>query len=277
MEDPASQAELIETRLRVGSWNLWWRFGNWEERLPVAVEVLRAAELDVVGLQEVWVDEATGASSASVIAEALGWHHVAAAHLVLDGIGMGNAVVSRWPISSHEVRALPPGSQPSEERLVLRADVDGPRGPLQVFCTHLNWRMDHSAVRQEQVRFIAEWVASSRPRTYPPIVVGDFNAEPQSAEIQMLTGHREVAVDGVVLMDTWQAAHPTEPGFTWTNRNPYAASQLEWDRRIDYVFVGWPKAGGAGNPVAARLLGHEPHAAGIWGSDHLGIAADLRY
>lgn len=275
-DDPAMPAgELISTRLRVASWNLWWRFGNWEERLPIVIERLRAADPDVIALQEVWHDRTT--SSAHRIADALGHHTTFAGTIELDdGVRFGNAVVSRWPITSEEVVALPDGGQPNEERIVVRADIDGPRGPIQVYCTHLNWRLDHSAVRQAQVRALAELIDRSKPRTYPPIVCGDFNAEPHSAEIEMLTGLREVAVDGLVLLDAWRAAHPTEPGFTWDNANPYAAAQLEWNRRIDYVLVGWPKAGGAGNPVACELLGERP-TGDVWPSDHFGVLAELRY
>jgi endonuclease/exonuclease/phosphatase family metal-dependent hydrolase len=276
MDDPASVSSLIGSRLRVATWNLWWRFGDdWEARLPVAVETLRAADPDVIALQEVWHDGET--SSAHHIADALGHEVTFAGTLEMaDGLRFGNAIVSRWPITSEEVRPLPAVDKPDEARIVLRADIAGPRGPLQVYSTHLSWRMDHSHVRQAQIRAIGELIADSRPRSSPPIVCGDFNAEPQSAEVQMLTGQRELATDGVVLMDVWQAIHPTEPGFTWDNANPYAASQLEWNRRIDYVFVGWPKAGGAGNPLAAQLLGDQP-VDGVWGSDHLGVVADLRY
>lgn len=276
MDDPATATDLIDTRLRVATWNLWWRFANWEERLPLVIEALRAADPDVIALQEVWHDGTT--SSAEVIAEALGYEARFAALVEYEpGLEFGNAVLSRWPIAGHEVRPLPAEEKGDERRLVLRADVDGPRGPLQVFSTHLNWRMDHSLVRQAQVRTVAQMVADSRPRTYPPIVCGDLNAEPHSTEVQMLTGHREPAADGVVLMDVWQATHPTEPGFTWDDRNPYAASQLEWSRRIDYVMVGWPKARGAGHPVACELLGATPDAEGVWPSDHFGLVADLRY
>jgi endonuclease/exonuclease/phosphatase family metal-dependent hydrolase len=268
-------AALIETRLRVATWNLWWRFGNWEERLPLVVDALLAADPDVIALQEVWHDGVT--SSADVIAEALGHEATFAGTIELeDGVRFGNAVVSRWPITAEEVVRLPAASKPDEHRLVLRADIDGPRGPFQVYCTHLNWRMDHSAVRQEQVRAVAELVARSRPRTYPPVLCGDFNAEPTSAEVQMLTGLREVPVDDVVFTDVWNSVHPGETGFTWDHVNPYAASQLEWNRRIDYVFAGWPKAGGAGHPVACELLGTEP-VGGVWPSDHFGLVADLRY
>lgn len=267
--------ELIETRLRVATWNLWWRFGPWEERLPLIVEELARIDADVICLQEVWSTD--GTSSARHVADALGHHAVEASRLELEpGVGFGNAVVSRWPITGSEWRPLSAGSGPDEHRLVLRADVDGPRGALQVFSTHLNWRMDHSAIRQVQVRELAQLVADSRPREYPPIVCGDFNAEPHSAEMGQLTGLQALAVDDVLLIDGWRVAHSTDPGFSWDGRNPFVAAQLEWDRRIDYVLVGWPKAGGAGNVVHAELFGTEP-TGGIWPSDHFGVLAELRY
>jgi endonuclease/exonuclease/phosphatase family metal-dependent hydrolase len=46
--------------------------------------------------------------------------------------------------------------------------------------------------------------------------------------------------------------------------------------RIDYLLVGQPKLGGVGHARAARVIGDEP-VNGIFGSDHFGVAADLRY
>ena len=40
--------------MRVMTWNLWWRFGPWVERLPAIVAVVREQQPDVVLLQEVW-------------------------------------------------------------------------------------------------------------------------------------------------------------------------------------------------------------------------------
>ena len=36
--------ELIETTVRVASWNLWWRFGPWESRAPAILETLRLSK-----------------------------------------------------------------------------------------------------------------------------------------------------------------------------------------------------------------------------------------
>ena len=274
MSDEGPYGALVETRLRVLTWNLWWRFGPWERRRPAIAATIAALDPDVVALQEVW-GEPGGTSFAAELAEGLGHHHAFAARLELDGVAFGNAVLSRWPITSSTPTPLPAPADADEQRLVLRADIEGPRGPLQVFSTHLNWRFDHSAVRQQQVRATAEVVAAARPRTYPPILCGDFNAVPDSDEVRMLTGRAAVPVEGLVFHDAWEAAGQG-PGWTWSNTNPYAALDLEPDRRIDYVFVGWPKAGGAGHVTSCEVVGTEP-VDGVVPSDHYAVLAELRY
>ena len=273
MEGP--YGSLIETRLRVMTWNVWWRFGPWEDRAPAIEATVRSVDPDVLCLQEVWgLDD--GTSFASALASSLGYEHVYAQRADWDGVSFGNAVLSRWPIARSEWRPLPAPDDQEEHRTVVLAEVDGPRGPVQVFSTHLNWRFDHSAARQEQVRAICAFVDESRPRSYPPILCGDMNADPQSDEIRMLTGRTAVPVEKLVFHDAWEAAGDGGPGFTWSNDNPYAVLDLEPPRRIDYVFTGWPKAGGAGHVVSCRVVGAEP-VDGVVGSDHLGVMADLRY
>lgn len=267
---------LIETRVRVLTWNLWWRFGPWEQRAPAIAAELERLDPDIACLQEVWAEGAT--TLAAELADRLGFHHVFDARLDVDGVRFGNAVLSRWPITTAGTLPLPAPQDKEELRLCLRADVDGPRGPIQVFCTHLNWRLDQSAIRQAQVRAICELIAGSRPeggRTFPPVLCGDFNADPDSDEMRLLTGRSDPPVPGLVFHDAWAVAG-AGPGMTWDNRNPYAALELEPDRRIDYVLVGWPKAGGAGHVVSARLAGLDP-VDGVVPSDHLAVVAELRY
>jgi endonuclease/exonuclease/phosphatase family metal-dependent hydrolase len=272
---------LIDTRLRVLSWNLWWRFGPWEERRPAIAATLARLDADVVCLQEVWDDGEVG--FAAELADGLGVHHAYGSRLDLDGVRFGNAVLSRWPITGHEVLPLPAPADADELRTCVRADNDGPRGPLQVFSTHLNWRFDQSHVRQEQVRAIAAFVARSRAdgnHPMPPILCGDFNAAPDSDEVRLLTGRASVPEPRLVFHDAWEVAGrpsaSSTTGMTWTNDNPYARLDLEPDRRIDYVFVGWPKAGGAGHVTSCTVEGLEP-VDGVVPSDHLAVLAELRY
>ena len=270
---PLKFGPLLETRLRVVTWNLWGRGGPWEARLAAIGATLSALEPDVVALQEVWGEGSR--HQAAILAGQLGFQHVYADRYTIDGVAVGNAILSRWPIARHEVRDLPAPVELEELRNVIRAEVDGPRGLLEIFTTHLNWRFDQSDVRQEQVRTLARFVSESERQAVPPIVAGDFNAVPDAEEIRMLTGRSAVPVPRLVFHDAWEAAGNVEPGFTWSNANPYARLDLEPDRRIDYVFVGWPRRGGAGHVLSCRMIGGPVD--GVYPSDHLGVMAELRY
>ena len=267
---------LVGGTLRVLSWNLWWQFGPWQERLPAIIETVAAIDPDIACLQEVWIDPESGDSSAMRIAEQLGFSCEIGSRLVLDGVGFGNAVLSRWPIAGHDVLALPCPPEVDELRTCVRADIDGPNGPLQVFSTHLNWRFDQSHVRQDQVRAIAAFIAASPPREYPPILCGDMNAVPGSDEVRMLTGLAAVPASKLVFHDAWEVAGDGGPGITWSNANPHAQRDLEPDRRIDYVFAGWPKRGGRGHVVSCEVVCTEP-VGGMVPSDHYGVLATLLY
>ena len=273
-QDDSNFGPLRKTRLRVASWNLWGRWGPWEERQEPIRKTLARIDADVIGLQEVWAEDER--TQASVLADTWGFHSTYGSRLPFPDFHLGIGIVSRWPIVGSEERPLPDAGEPDERRLVLRADIDGPRGPLQVFTTHLNWRFDHSHVRVAQIQAIAQFIAESPERSYPPILCGDLNATPDSEEIRMLTGKAKVASPGLVFHDAWDVAGDGTSGFTWDNANPFAARDLEPNRRIDYVLAGWPKEGGAGQIVGARVDATEP-ADGIHPSDHAAIVAELRY
>lgn len=271
---------LVETRVRVVTWNVWGRYGPWEQRLPAITSVLQSLQPDIVALQEVWEDDTR--SQMRELASALGFRAgVFAPNLERDGARAGNAVLARWPIAQHEFRLLPRVAgacrdDENEERLVVFAEVDGPRGPIQVYCAHLSWRDDHSAVRQLQVADICALVREKRPRPFPAVLCGDLNAEPESDEIRMLTGKAAVPVPGVVFKDAWIASGQTDPGHTAAASNPWIAPNLDYDRRIDYVLVMQPKLGGVGHVVRTALAGTEAFG-GVFPSDHYAVVADLRY
>ncbi len=143
VSDPATYdpgyGPLVETHVRIATWNIWARYGPWQERAPVIESTLRDIDADIVGLQEVW-DDGTH-NQARDFATALGYEAaVWAPNLTFpDGVQAGNAVISRWPITRHQVRLLPregagARDDEGEERVALFAEIDGPRGPIQVFC-----------------------------------------------------------------------------------------------------------------------------------------------
>lgn len=266
--------DLIESRLRVLTWNVWWQYGPWRERIPAIEKVFDQVDADIICLQEVWEEQ--GKNFAEHLAQRPGYRHVYRTGSVRDGVGFGNAILSRRPIERTEVRDLPGVRGRDEKRLALGIETSGPRGPIQVFCTHLNYLIHDSEIRQRQVRGLAELVEDMGPRAYAPIVCGDFNAVSTSDEIRMLTGETTVPVEGRTFRDAWAEAGDGRPGHTWDNINPFAGRELEPSKRIDYLFAGYPKKRGAGHILKCELVGNQP-VDGMWPSDHFGVVADLRY
>lgn len=136
IEYDAGYGELLTTRVRIATWNIWGRYGPWEERLPVIRDTLAGIDADIVGLQEVWEDDER--NQARWLADELGYQGcVFAANLERDGARSGNAVLSRWPLLRSDVLTLPREGggavdDEGEERLCVLGEVDGPRGPIQL-------------------------------------------------------------------------------------------------------------------------------------------------
>ena len=259
--------------MRIATWNLWWRYGPWRERREPIATTLAEIDADVIGLQEVWGGD--GENFAADLATRLGRHWCwAVAATGRDGLSIGNAILSRWPISFHAQTALPT-EDASEGRVAVHARVEAPDGPVPMFTTHLTYGPGLSRVRLDQVHRLAAFIAEhTADTTHPPIVTGDLNAEPDSDELRRLGGLVSApAVPGLVLVDAWRYAPPGDPGFTWDRRNGYQAENPLPDCRIDYVLVGLPRAG-RGRIVSARLAGTQA-VGGVWPSDHYAVVADI--
>lgn len=267
------------THLRVLTWNLWGRFGPWEQREQRIAAVLAEQDADVVCLQESWIEP--GATEAERLAAASGDFDHASAEApagLADRVLAGNAVLSRWPIRNAETCWLPSPDGGVAYRHALFATVDAPFATFLVASTHLDHRFDASASRCAQAARLAQAVAQRRgdPETaFPVVVAGDFNAVPDSDEIRQLTGRRSPPVAGLVFTDAWEVAGDGTPGHTWaaTPHQPHTA----WPRRrLDYVFVSWPRPKPLGNPVRCAVVGADAVGAPpLLPSDHFAVVADL--
>lgn len=272
---------LIESRVRVVTWNLWCRLGDWQARAEAIAQALGALAPDLVCLQEVWQEGSL--NQAALLAERLGMTHAFARDRTDGAVDQGVALLSRWPLAEVTHRALPVPPDVREPNMALRAMVQGPRGPLQLVTTHLIPYPHRSAERERQVRALVEFMAEAQEGAFPSpgrsIVAGDFNAAPDADEIRLLTGRRAPHAPGWVFLDAWDTAGDGSPGHTMVRANPNAAPLLLPDLRWDYIFVRWPSArpGGLGHPVHARVAGTEATAAGVVPSDHYAVVADLRY
>lgn len=265
-------------RLRVLTLNIWHREAPWEQRSELIRGGIRALDPDIIGLQEVLELRVgdTVQSQAEELLQALPYRYVyGPAQMVGPGFAFGNVIASKYPLHNSGVVALP-GEETGETRSVVFAEVEAPCGTVPVFVTHLNWKLHHGAVRLRQLQRIVELIAEKAPidETFPPLLLGDLNAEPESDEIRFLRGFAALEGKSVFFADAWAYGGDGGPGFTFDRRNPYAARSHEPPRRIDYIFVRGPDAAFRGEPLTTRVVFDAPEA-GAWASDHFGLYTEL--
>lgn len=228
--------------VRVMTYNLHNGF-NTDGRLdPESIaRTIEQAKPDILGLQEVergwYIDSSL---------DLLGWlsQRLRLPYIygpTADPI-WGNAVLSRYPIKEWGNVPLPPRDLLLKRGLLwARVDI-GSGQELLFIVTHFHHvEKDAEIRRQQSPELIRFW--NKRPRT---IVVGDFNATPDSQEIAML---REAG-----LQDAFMAAGQGQ-GLTWPSYDPRV--------RIDYIWLSPDLA-------ASDLVIPQSTA-----SDHLGIAVTV--
>jgi len=99
------------------TWNIWWRFGPWEQREPAVLQEIAMHNPDVVALLEVWGDDT--ANFAEYVATELGYSHVYKESMMIKGANFGNAILSRWPIGESSCEELFGKDETGEGRNVL--------------------------------------------------------------------------------------------------------------------------------------------------------------
>ncbi len=271
--------------MRVATWNLWWRFGPWQQRQAAIESTLYDIDADVVLLQEVFGPGDDSDDQAARLAASLGMQWVATTGARSS---FGNAILSRYPISDTDQLVLPGRDRTPSHRSALWAVLDHPDGPQPVATTHLDWRYDASSLRQTQVEALVVWLARHHralgqqlgvgPDQHRPLVLGgDFNAVPEADEMRRLVGlstpygtDREVVR---VFTDAWAACGDGD-GYTWTRDNEHSADAQWPRRRLDYLLVSWPRPKPTGNPIACRLAGLQA-VGGVLASDHACVVADF--
>ena len=252
--------------------NIWNLSGPWRQRRDEIVAWLGLVQPDVVCMQEV-LESPDGRNQARWLAERTGSdYEVAFAGATVGDHTFGNAVLSRWPIDATATAPLPRSAAPDDtDRVVLHARTNG----LDVFCTHLAWRLDDGAVRERQVRALTDFVSATADpgAAVPPIVAGDMNAVNDSTEMRYLTGLAAMDGRSVCFIDAWEVAGGGGAGNTWDNRNPFAFAEREPSRRIDRIMLAWRPNSGVWISRAALVC--DVSLTGTFASDHFGVVAEI--
>ncbi len=233
--------------MRLVTLNLRQDLDRWPERLPLVVAALAEADADVIGLQEV----ALPIDQDVLLAEALGGYAVHRAPKWGDANREAVSLLSRVPVTGHEVLALPgPGG-----RVAHRIEVTHDGRPLHVVNTHLHHQpFDDESVREPQVRAILAWLRD-RGALGSCVLLGDLNATPASSTLAAARDSLASALpDGLATFPTPLAVGSFDPV------------------QIDHVLCSADLVVERARLVADRASPDDPR---LFPSDHVGILVVL--
>ena len=164
--------------LKILSWNIW--EGKY---LTSVIGFLKKSDADIIGLQEVIQEKGGKENIAELIASKLNYKFVyaTASQIEKDGktVDKGEAILSKHKIVGNKTHIL---SQ-TERRIAIEADIKVKNTILHVFNLHLI----HTHQRPSDIQSLQ---VENLVRILPieaTILMGDFNAIPQSAAIKRVS------------------------------------------------------------------------------------------
>jgi endonuclease/exonuclease/phosphatase family metal-dependent hydrolase len=270
---------MVDSMVRAMTWNVWWRFGpRWQDRQPGIRATLERVRPDVVALQEVWAGD--GTTQADELGEALGMHAVFASpsyppapagqgRAGWDGIDLGIAVLSRWPVLDREAVVMPARHR-SWDPVALVVRVEHPAGPLPIVAACLDYGVAYTDDRIAQGTLVADLATDPRlDGPCPVLLMGDLNAAAGSPVLRRA---------GDVLTDAWTAGNGPADAVTLPSTHPSApmeAGPQLIDQRIDHIFFRPGREDQHVLVEGVELAGRPVD--GVHPSDHLAVVADLRW
>lgn len=180
---------------------------------PLAhMRYLRTHAPEILGLQEVNKGHTSGAYTDlfRLYAQAIpGQWFYGDAHY-----GFGNSLLSRFKVLHSENRVFQAKDMLKRACLINTVEIKG--RPVTVMVTHVSHLDAPNPVRQAQIQELSGWIQSLKT---PWILIGDFNATPDSPEVQQLMA----------------LSHPVyRENPDWLNTFSFPGA--EPNRRIDYIF-----------------------------------------
>lgn len=156
-----------------------------QQGIEAIAQIIAAEQPDIVALQEVGKDWRMGpdGDSTAEIARLAGYEHyyyVATIHEEPE-FRYGHAILSRWPLDSHDIVEFTQSID--EPRAAIVARILSPDGPIQVIATHLSHRPEERALQAPELIRLRDTVRASGE---PTVVIGDLNAGPDVVWMQQL-------------------------------------------------------------------------------------------
>jgi endonuclease/exonuclease/phosphatase family metal-dependent hydrolase len=271
-----ANSDPVTPRLRVLTMNVYGPANpDWERRRRLLAETIGTLDPDVIALQEVPV------TSTEVLEQLLGSHHYLTHFSHASDDGVAGTLATRWPhrhIAEIDLRINERSRDTLSWCATVLIEVETSVGPVVVAHHKPSWPFPFEHERERQAVLAARALEDHiGDRDVHGVVLGDFDATPDSASMLFWRGRR--AVDGlsVCYQDAWEYVHPSDAGYTFDIRNPLVQEgevATAVSRKIDHILVRSGLHGPTLRVTDCRRVLDDP-VDGVWASDHYGVLADL--
>ncbi len=272
-KSPSSEAtQPTALTIRVANFNCWgipFVAKRWRERCTKLPIELAKLQLDIICLQEIWVE-----GDRALIAKGMAKSHPHSA-----GAKGGLLTLSRWPILSKHVETFPLHESLSfAERLAAKGfqdlHIQTPVGPIRVINTHLTFAFGENPARTMQLGVLLDYM--KRYEHEALVIAGDFNTPTLDDDAKPHPQHTRLLRAG--LTDANKLGKTRIDGHTihqvpWNTRVPWPRkhkNHMGWDP--DHILFR------SGKSIAIERVNHALHFDGIDDalSDHILVLAELR-
>jgi endonuclease/exonuclease/phosphatase family metal-dependent hydrolase len=262
--------------IRIATINILFDMEFWQQRRELLVAGLGSINADIIGLQEINTDTNT----VNELAQALNMPYISQVDCrklpLTSGPNFGIAIISRYPFLEKQELKLPGQGRSAQ---YVRVSING---QSYIFCNgHYFWWPGSSAARMKQVQLVTDWLGAL-PADIPQVIVGDFNATPETTEIGFLARKFNSA---------YAKYHGHEPEYTCPTPLMLASKRIRreiglrafgflvdrkfqpWQGTLDYIFISQQL-----QVLDCQLILTKPSEYNklIYPSDHFGLVADLQ-
>jgi endonuclease/exonuclease/phosphatase family metal-dependent hydrolase len=238
----------------------------WQNRRPLVGEILRIYRPDVVGFQEVLIDQLRDLE-----------RMLPNYHWVGVGREDGDQRGEYAPLFFHHLQVTETGNfwlgdapeAPSntwggQHRICTWARLDGPK-PFAVFNTHLE--SDVAEARARSVPLLSNKIRELAG-DFPVFLIGDFNFKPNSQEYQQLSRKFRDSFS-----EPRGSGKPYVTSHSFSGRRRNLLWRWKGEGRIDYI---WTR--GQSRVLQSRILYDRPgEDARLYPSDHWPILCDVAF
>ena len=223
-------APVTGQTFRAVSYNIKHGLGN-DGRLDLerTAALLNNLHADFIGLQEVdnKVKRSGMVDQAQTLGRSLKMHSAFGSFMDYQGGQYGLAILSKHPIVAAKDIRLPTGNEP---RVALACKVRLPdQREIMVVNLHFDW-VEDDEFRFQQAKELAKYLNTL---TLPYVLMGDFNDQPKSRTLDLLSS------------DSLAAAKPNQDRFTFSATKPtmeidfiFMAPRQAWQFNFSRVFEG---------------------------------------